>query len=79
MTRDGDGPAAAGVGAGVAAGVGMDTPLLTALGRTTAAPLAKHLDLHTVGDLLRHYPRKYVENAVAQGQPDRVVAYVSSL
>ncbi|GAA0632518.1 ATP-dependent DNA helicase RecG [Sporichthya brevicatena] len=25
----------------------------------TAKKLAKHLDLHTVGDLLRHYPRRY--------------------
>lgn len=40
----------------------MDTPLLTALGKSTAAPLSKQLGLETVGDLLRHYPRRYVEN-----------------
>jgi ATP-dependent DNA helicase RecG len=32
-----------------------------ALGRKTADALAKALDLHTVGDLLRHYPRRYAE------------------
>lgn len=31
------------------------------LGRKTADALANSLDLHTVGDLLRHYPRRYAE------------------
>ncbi|MCU1431311.1 MAG: ATP-dependent helicase RecG [Actinotalea sp.] len=35
-------------------------PLSRVLGPRTAAPLAK-LGLHTTGDLLRHYPRRYVE------------------
>jgi len=36
-------------------------PLDLALGAKTANALARALDLHTVGDLLRHYPRRYVE------------------
>ena len=36
-------------------------PLDLALGPKTAKALARALDLHTVGDLLRHYPRRYVE------------------
>jgi ATP-dependent DNA helicase RecG len=35
--------------------------LSAAVGDRTAKALAEHLDLHTVGDLLRHYPRRYVE------------------
>jgi ATP-dependent DNA helicase RecG len=35
----------------------LDKPL----GRKTADALANSLDLHTVGDLLRHYPRRYAE------------------
>ncbi|MFC5140369.1 ATP-dependent DNA helicase RecG [Actinomycetospora rhizophila] len=43
----------------------MDTTLRTALGDKTARPLAKQLELETVGDLLRHYPRRYIaHNAV---------------
>ncbi|HVV09766.1 ATP-dependent DNA helicase RecG [Amycolatopsis sp.] len=34
------------------------TPLL---GGKTATALAEALDIHTVGDLLRHYPRRYAE------------------
>ncbi|HEX5741935.1 MAG TPA: ATP-dependent DNA helicase RecG [Pilimelia sp.] len=37
------------------------TPLAGPLGAKTAKALATHLDLHTVGDLLRHYPRRYDE------------------
>jgi ATP-dependent DNA helicase RecG len=37
----------------------MDSPLAAALGGRSAAALRKHLDMHTVGDLLRHLPRKY--------------------
>ena len=37
----------------------MDSPLAEALGGRSAAALRKHLDMHTVGDLLRHLPRKY--------------------
>ena len=36
-------------------------PLDLVLGHKTAKALVRALDLHTVGDLLRHYPRRYVE------------------
>ncbi|WP_340557582.1 ATP-dependent DNA helicase RecG [Streptomyces sp. GSL17-111] len=36
-------------------------PLKKTVGGTTAKVLADHLDLHTVGDLLHHYPRRYAE------------------
>ncbi|WP_018351019.1 ATP-dependent DNA helicase RecG [Longispora albida] len=39
----------------------LDTPLKGIVGGTTAGKLDKGLDLHTVGDLLRHYPRRYDE------------------
>jgi ATP-dependent DNA helicase RecG len=38
-----------------------DEPLAKALGRQTAKALATGLDVHTVGDLLRHYPRRYAQ------------------
>ena len=37
----------------------LDEPLVRALGDRSAAALAKGLDLHTAGDLLSHYPRRY--------------------
>ncbi len=40
---------------------GWDEPLSQPLGRKTANALATGLDLHTVRDLLRHYPRRYAE------------------
>ncbi|MBI3689103.1 MAG: ATP-dependent DNA helicase RecG [Actinobacteria bacterium] len=43
--------------------VGWGCALETVLGGKTAAALARQLDLHTVGDLLRHYPRRYDERA----------------
>ncbi len=39
----------------------LDEPLKKALGGNTAKVMAEHLDLHTVGDLLHHYPRRYAE------------------
>ncbi|RIQ13258.1 ATP-dependent DNA helicase RecG [Jiangella rhizosphaerae] len=41
--------------------VGFDTQLTTVVGDKTAKALANTLDLHTVGDLMRHYPRRYVQ------------------
>ncbi|MEE6260898.1 ATP-dependent DNA helicase RecG [Plantactinospora sonchi] len=41
--------------------VGLDTPLRKLIGDKTAKALASHLDLHTVGDLLYHFPRRYDE------------------
>jgi ATP-dependent DNA helicase RecG len=40
---------------------GLDDPLEQVLGDKTAKALAGSLDLNTVGDLLRHYPRRYAE------------------
>ena len=39
----------------------LDEPLKKSVGGRTATVLADHLDLHTVGDLLHHYPRRYAE------------------
>jgi ATP-dependent DNA helicase RecG len=39
--------------------VTLQTPLAKVLGPKTAEPMAEQLDLHTVRDLLRHYPRRY--------------------
>ncbi|TXS57099.1 ATP-dependent DNA helicase RecG [Streptomyces sp. t39] len=39
----------------------LDEPLKNALGAATAKVMAEHLDLHTIGDLLHHYPRRYAE------------------
>jgi ATP-dependent DNA helicase RecG len=41
--------------------VTLATPLRQVLGGRTAAALDRGLDLQTVGDLLRHYPRRYAE------------------
>ena len=38
-----------------------DTPLTKVLGDRTAKALATHLDLHTAGDLIYHFPRRYDE------------------
>lgn len=40
---------------------GLETSLRGVLEPRSTNALAKALDLHTVGDLLRHYPRRYVE------------------
>ncbi|MEV7421876.1 ATP-dependent DNA helicase RecG [Streptomyces sp. NPDC091212] len=39
----------------------LDEPLKKTLGPATAKVMAEHLGLHTVGDLLHHYPRRYEE------------------
>ncbi|MFC6017455.1 ATP-dependent DNA helicase RecG [Plantactinospora solaniradicis] len=39
----------------------LDTPLRKLVGEKTAKALANHLDLHTAGDLLYHFPRRYDE------------------
>ncbi len=41
--------------------VALGARLSAAVGGKTAAALAEHLGLYTVGDLLRHYPRRYLE------------------
>ncbi|RKN38835.1 ATP-dependent DNA helicase RecG [Streptomyces hoynatensis] len=39
----------------------LHEPLAKVVGGSTAKVMAAHLDLHTVGDLLHHYPRRYAE------------------
>ncbi|MET8406545.1 ATP-dependent DNA helicase RecG [Streptomyces sp. NPDC005195] len=39
----------------------LDEPLKKVLGPPTAKVMAEHLGLHTIGDLLHHYPRRYEE------------------
>jgi ATP-dependent DNA helicase RecG len=39
----------------------LDSPLKPLVGQAAATALAAQLDLHTVGELLRHYPRRYAE------------------
>ena len=41
--------------------VDLDTPLVGLVGKKAADALATKLGLHTVGDLVRHYPRRYVD------------------
>ena len=60
----------------------LQTPLVELVGRT-AAPLAKSLDLHTVGDLLHHYPRRLAErgeltaiSSLREGEQVTVLAQV---
>ncbi|MHA6793227.1 ATP-dependent DNA helicase RecG [Pseudonocardia bannensis] len=65
-------------------GIDLDTPLLGPLGKKAADALAAKLDLHTVGDLVRHYPRRYVDRGkltdiagLEMGEHATVVAQVS--
>jgi ATP-dependent DNA helicase RecG len=39
----------------------LNQPLKAVLGPATAKVMAEHLGLHSVGDLLHHYPRRYEE------------------
>lgn len=39
----------------------LGTPLKKLVGEKTAKALAAHLDLHTAGDLIYHFPRRYDE------------------
>ena len=41
--------------------VDLDTPLAGLVGKKAADALSTKLGLHTVGDLVRHYPRRYVD------------------
>ncbi len=61
----------------------MESPLRAIVGEKTAKALASGLDLHTVGDLLHHYPRRYDERgehtdlaALAVGDEVTVLAQV---
>jgi ATP-dependent DNA helicase RecG len=41
--------------------VTLETSLARVLGPKTATGMAEQLSLHTVRDLLRHYPRRYAQ------------------
>jgi ATP-dependent DNA helicase RecG len=41
--------------------VRFDEPIVRAVGDKTAKPLASALGLHTIGELMRHYPRRYAK------------------
>ncbi len=63
----------------------MDDALDRVIGGKSATLLAEQLDVHTVGDLLRHYPRRYADQgqltpiaALAPGEDVTVVAEVRS-
>jgi ATP-dependent DNA helicase RecG len=65
---------------------GLDTPLTDVVGGRTAGALEKALGLDTVGDLLRHYPRRYAERGeltdlrdLTPGEDVTVVAEVASV
>ena len=65
--------------------VRLDAKLSAAVGGGTAKALGTHLGLHTVGDLLRHYPRRYVERGaltpfqeLVEGEHATVFAEVES-
>ena len=44
----------------------IETPLKGLVGDKTAKALAAHLDLHTVGDLIYHFPRRYDERGLVK-------------
>ena len=48
----------------------LDVKLGNALGGRTAAAIEKGLGLHTVGDLLSHYPRRYAQRGVLTALTD---------
>ena len=61
----------------------LSTPLGKVVGQPTASPLAKHRDIHTVGDLLDFVPRRYFEpgkltdlSSLVEGEDVTVVARV---
>jgi ATP-dependent DNA helicase RecG len=63
-----------------------DTPLKKVLGDRTAKALATHLDLHTAGDLIYHFPRRYDErgehtdmNRLDIGEQVTILAQVQSV
>ena len=59
----------------------LETPLKRELGDRTATALLKAFGMETVGDLLLHYPRRYVVRGelsdiaeLAEGEEDTVLA-----
>ena len=63
----------------------LETPLKNELGDRTATALTKAFGMETVGDLLRHYPRRYVMRGelsnileLAEGEEATVLAKIAS-
>jgi ATP-dependent DNA helicase RecG len=63
----------------------FETPLRTVVGGATAKALAE-MELHTVGDLLRHYPRRYAQRGeltklseLEEGEHVTVYARIASI
>ncbi|HET7664633.1 MAG TPA: ATP-dependent DNA helicase RecG, partial [Mycobacterium sp.] len=50
----------------------LDDRLDHILGRKTAKKLEEHFGMHTVDDLLRHYPRKYSEGMKVRGEDEEL-------
>ncbi|PRC56476.1 hypothetical protein C6A85_38415, partial [Mycobacterium sp. ITM-2017-0098] len=46
----------------------LDDRLDFVLGKKAAEQLDEHLGLHTVGDLLRYFPRKYSDAMTTRGE-----------
>ncbi len=66
--------------------VDLSTRLVNVLGDKTAKPLAAAFDIKTVGDLLRHYPRRYAElgkltdlSELVVGQHVTIMARIASV
>jgi ATP-dependent DNA helicase RecG len=53
--------------------VRFDESIVKAVGDKTAKPLASALGLHTIGELMRHYPRRYVKRGELTPLRDLVV------
>src|SRR6266566_5634533 len=71
---------------GAGDGKGLEEPLSAVLGGATVKGLAKHLGLHTVGDLLGHYPRRYAQRgeftdlaSLREGEDVTVLARVAAV
>src|SRR4051794_30839894 len=61
----------------------MDDALDRVIDAKTAALLAEQVDVHTVGDLLRHYPRRYADQGqltpIAHLEPGEDVTVVAEI
>src|SRR5829696_7126690 len=73
-------------GRGGVMAVSLGTPLSRVLGPRTGERMAEQLDLHTVRDLLRHYPRRYARRGemarlddLQKGDRVTVLAQVTSV
>jgi ATP-dependent DNA helicase RecG len=63
--------------------IALDSRLDSVLGGRSAKPLATHLDIRTVEDLLRHYPRRYAVRGeltpIAELQEDEPVTVMAKV